>query len=121
MKKEREIILVGDKVLIDPDPDEEKTPTGLYLPPGVKQKEKVQGGFVIKTGPGIPIPYPEEDEEEPWEEEHPPEAKYIPLQAEEGDYAIFLRKSAVEIELDEKKYLIVPHSAILLLIRERYL
>ncbi|MBO8131324.1 MAG: co-chaperone GroES [Candidatus Marinimicrobia bacterium] len=121
MKKNREIILVGDKVLIDPDPEKEKSPAGLYLPPGVKEKEKVQGGYVVKTGPGIPIPYPEDiDDEEPWEEEQKDEPKYIPLQAEEGDYAIFIRKSAIEIELDQKKYLIVPHSAILILIREQY-
>ena len=43
--------------------------------------------------------------------------KYIPLQANEGDDAIFLRESAVEIEFEEKKYLIVSHSAILALVR----
>jgi co-chaperonin GroES (HSP10) len=44
--------------------------------------------------------------------------KYIPLQAKEGDLAIFLRKEAFEIEFEKEKLLIVPHSAILLLIRE---
>jgi co-chaperonin GroES (HSP10) len=39
------------------------------------------------------------------------------LQAREGDLAIFLRKEAVEIEFDKEKYLIIPQSAILLLIR----
>ncbi|MEK7864491.1 MAG: co-chaperone GroES, partial [Nitrospirota bacterium] len=43
--------------------------------------------------------------------------KYIPLQAAEGDYAIFLKDAAVEIEFEDKKYLIVPHSAILTLVR----
>ncbi|MCJ7481488.1 MAG: co-chaperone GroES family protein, partial [Thermodesulfovibrionales bacterium] len=45
------------------------------------------------------------------------EVKYVPLQATAGDYAIFLKEAAVEIEFEEKKYLIVPHSAILALVR----
>ena len=39
------------------------------------------------------------------------------LQAEEGDYALFLKDQAIEIEYETKKYLIVPQSAILMLIR----
>ncbi len=120
MKAEREIILVGDRVLIAPDSDQNKTPTGLYLPPGVREKEKVQGGYVVKVGPGIPIPMPDDEDDEPWSNKIK-EPEYFPLQAEEGDYAIFLRKSAIEIELEEKKYVIVPHSYILVLIREDYL
>jgi chaperonin GroES len=55
--------------------------------------------------------------EEPWASEKRKEVKYVPLQATEGDYAIFLRESAVEIQFEEKKYLIVPHTAILALVR----
>jgi len=120
VNEEREIILIGDRVLIEPDDDPSKTPSGLYLPPGVKEKEKAQGGFIVKTGPGFPIPYSDDIDEEPWEERIE-EPRYLPLQAHEGDYAIFLRKSAIEIELEGKKYLIVSHSNILLLIREKYL
>ncbi|HNZ36010.1 MAG: co-chaperone GroES [Candidatus Marinimicrobia bacterium] len=120
MHSEHEIILIGDRVLIDPDEDQNKTPSGLFLPPGVKEKEKVQGGFIVKTGPGFPIPHTDDIEDEPWEEGED-EPHYLPLQAQEGDYAIFLRKSAIEIELESKRYLIVSHSNILLLIRENYL
>jgi co-chaperonin GroES (HSP10) len=42
----------------------------------------------------------------------------MPLQAKEGDLAIFLRKAAIEIEFEKEKYLILPQAAILLLIRE---
>ena len=41
----------------------------------------------------------------------------IEKKAEEGDYAIFLKDQSIEIEYDSKKYLIVPQSAILVLIR----
>jgi len=40
------------------------------------------------------------------------------LQAQEGDYAVFLRKEAIEIEYDEERLLIVPQPAVLMLIRE---
>lgn len=108
-------IVVGDRVLIRPHRESDKTSSGLYLPAGVKEKEKVQSGYVLKAGPGYATSAQEEDE--PWKE--PAEKiKYIPLQAKEGDLAIFLRKEAVEIEFDREKLLIVPQSAILLLIRE---
>ena len=72
---------------------------------------------MIKVGPGYPLADPSNLSDEPWEERHN-ETRYIPLQAEEGDYAIFMRKAAIEVEIDDQKYVIVPQSAILLLIRE---
>jgi hypothetical protein len=43
--------------------------------------------------------------------------RYIPVQAEVGAFALFLRKEAVEIRYREEPFLVVPQSAILLLIR----
>jgi len=120
MAKIEKLIVVGDRVLIDPDEDREKTNAGLYLPPTVTEKEKVQGGYVVKTGPGYPVPDFDSLDNEPWAAPKS-EMKYIPLQAKEGDYVLFLRKSAIEIEFEEKKYLIVPQSAILVLVRNDYL
>jgi co-chaperonin GroES (HSP10) len=114
MKTKKNIIIVGDRVLVEPDERMDKTSSGLYLPPTVKEKEKVQGGHVVKTGPGYAIP--ETTPDESWKAGKK-EVKYLPLQAAEGDYAIFLKDSAMEIEFEEKKYLIVPHSAILALVR----
>ncbi len=111
----QKFIVVGDRVLIKPESEEGKTASGLYLPPGVTEKEKIQSGYVIKVGPGYATATP--PDEEPWKSNEE-KVKYIPLQAKEGDLAIFLRKEAYEIEFDKEKYLIVPHSAILLLIRE---
>lgn len=111
----KKIIIVGDRVLIKTEDNLEKTNSGLYLPPGVKEKEKVQGGYILKVGPGYPIASPTEDDE-PWKENK--STKYIPLQADQGDFALFIRKEAVDIELDGQKLVIVPQSAILLLIRD---
>ena len=115
MIESRKVIVVGDRVLIKPEEDLEKTNSGLYLPPGVKEKEKVQGGYIMKVGPGYPVGGPS-DEDEPWKEQKA--TKYIPLQADEGDFALFIRKEAIEIELDKQELVIVPQSAILLLIRD---
>lgn len=114
---DKKLFVVGDRVLIMPDQGEDKTDTGLYLPQGVKEKDKVQAGTVVKTGPGYPIPDPAALEIEPWESPKI-ENKYFPLQAKEGDYCIFLRNSGVEVEYEGVKYVIVPHSAILLLVRK---
>ncbi|MBI4685968.1 MAG: co-chaperone GroES [Nitrospirae bacterium] len=116
MKAKKNLIVVGDRVLIEPDEKGDRTSTGLYLPPTVKEKDKVQGGYVIKIGPGYPVHDPNVVLEEPWSMKKR-DLKYIPLQAAEGDYAIFLKDAAVEIEFEEKKYLIVSHSAILALVR----
>ena len=117
IKTRKKIILVGDKVLIAPDADADQTNHGLYLPPGVKEKEKVQSGAVVQVGPGYAVPNPHFLDQEQWSTTPKDPIKYMPLQAEEGDYALFLRDSAIELEYDERKYLIVPHSAILMLIR----
>jgi len=115
LKNIDKFIVVADRLLIKPQAEAEKTNSGLYLPAGVKEKEKVQSGYVIKVGPGYAT-Y-RQDEDEPWKEQSE-QVKYIPLQAKEGDLAIFLRKEAIEIEFEREKFLIVSQSAILLLIRE---
>ena len=86
------------------------------MPQGVEEKERVQGGFVIKTGPGYPLPDPSSMSDEPWSRVRQ-DAKYLPLQVDEGDYVLFLRKSSIEVEFEGEKYLILPQSAILLIIR----
>ena len=98
--KLQKLIIIGDRVLIRPTTTNEKTNSGLYLPPGVQEKEKVQQGYIIKTGPGYALPAPAE--EEPWKEEEP--VRYIPLQAKEGDLAIFLLSGATEVMYQDQKY-----------------
>ena len=117
MQIRKQMLVVGDRVLLDLDADQDRTKSGLYLPPSVREKEKVAMGRVVKVGPGYPIPNPNYTEDEPWSPPKDP-MRYIPLQAKEGDYAIFLREQGVEIEFEEKKYLIVPQSAVMVLVRD---
>ncbi len=114
----KKLIIIGDRVLVRPTKPNEKTQTGLYLPPGVQEREKVQQGYIIKTGPGYAIP--NTTEEEVWKA-HEEQVKYIPLQAKEGDLAIFLLNGATEVMYEGEKYFIVPQSAILMLEREEEL
>jgi chaperonin GroES len=113
----KKLIVVGDRVLIRPAKQTEKTESGLYLPPGVQEKEKIQSGYVIKVGPGYPLPMPA-DEDEAWKGKED-QIKYLPLQAQEGDLAIFLQKGAIEVIYETEKYFIVPQASILMLEREQ--
>lgn len=58
-------LMVGDKVLIKPKNPQSQTKSGLYLPPTIQQ-EKIQSGYIIKVGPGFPLPS-QSEEHEVWE------------------------------------------------------
>lgn len=117
--KLKKLIVVGDRVLIRLKKPNEKTDAGLYLPPGIQEKEKIQQGYIIKAGPGYPIPLPAEDQE-PWMEAEE-KTRYVPLQAKEGDLAIFLLSGAHEVLYEGEKFYIVSQGAILMLEREQEL
>jgi chaperonin GroES len=110
-------MVMGDRVLIRPDGDSDKTAVGLYLPQTVLEKDQVQSGTIVATGPGIPLPDPSIPDDEPWRRERH-EAHHIPMQAQVGDTAVFMRKSAVEVRVEEQTVLVVPQSAILVLLRD---
>jgi chaperonin GroES len=113
----KRLIVVGDRILVRPERGEERTNTGLYLPQTAISSRLAQGGWVAAVGPGVPIADPADlYDESPSPRESV--ARYVPLQAQEGDYLLFLRKAAVEITFDRQQYLIVPNSAVLVLVRE---
>jgi chaperonin GroES len=112
----REIFVIGDRVLIKQEDMEHKTDVGLYLPQTVVEKEEVQGGRVVECGPGIPLPETRDDDE-PWRASES-EPRYLPMQARVGDLALFMKKASMEVKYEGTEYLIVSHSSILLLIRD---
>ena len=113
----KRLIVVGDRVLIHPEEGEDRTNVGLYLPATAVDRQAVQGGTVLATGPGNAVGAPTELSEEPWKIGGS-EPRYVPIQARIGDYAIFFRKAAVEITFEGDRYLVVPQAAILTLVRE---
>jgi co-chaperonin GroES (HSP10) len=116
-KSRKRLIVVGDRVLILPEEGEDRTKVGLYLPATAVDNQAVQGGKVVATGPGNAVSAPTELDQEPWKIGGS-EARYVPLQARIGDYAIFFRRAAVEITFEGERYLVVPQAAILTLVRE---
>ena len=101
---------------IAPNPFHDQLEVGLYLPASAVDAQAVQAGTVVATGPGTPISAPTELGDEPWKI-GTGEARYMPVQARAGDYAIFFRRAAVEITFEGTKYLVVPQAAILVIVR----
>lgn len=118
LKKEdlEQIVMMGDRVLIKPKTPQERTKSGLYLPPGVEQKERIHSGYVVKVGPGYAIPA-NGDFDEPWKEKAE-NVKFIPIQPKIGDLAVYLQSSSYEIAFHNEKYVVVPSSAILMMVRD---
>jgi len=114
----KQLLVVGDRVLITPEDGEERTRVGLYLPATAVEGQQVQAGLVVATGPGEPMPDFSTLDDEPWKSVRRESPRHRPMQARIGDTAIFLRKAAVEIAVDDKKYLVVPLAAVLVLVRE---
>ncbi|HEX5052836.1 MAG TPA: co-chaperone GroES family protein [Planctomycetota bacterium] len=111
----KQLLVVGDRVLVKPEKGEGMTKVGLFLPPGVLEKEEVRGGSIVAIGPGQPLPPPHE-EHEPWKEGYRA-PRFLPMQVGIGDYALFFRKAAIEITFEDEHFLVVPYGAILVLVR----
>jgi len=110
-------LMIGDKVLVKPTNPQGKTKSGLLLPPLVQEGEKLQTGYVIKIGPGIPLPS-QKDEDEVWKKTEE-KVSYLPLQVKEGDLAIYLQNAGFEVIINDEKYLILSHSSIMMLVRDK--
>jgi co-chaperonin GroES (HSP10) len=110
----KQILVVGDRVLITPEEGEDRTNVGLYLPPSALEAQQIQTGLIVAVGPGDWVADSTPDEE-PWK---PKDRRRSTMQARVGDHAIFFRKAAVEITFEERRYLVVSQSAILVLVRE---
>jgi co-chaperonin GroES (HSP10) len=117
-KSNKELIVVGDRVLVKVEDGEERTNVGLYLPPTAVDNQAVQSGTIVATGPGLPLPAPDTGTDEPWRTSGSRETRFVPMQAQVGDYALFFRKAAVEITFEGERFLVVPQAAILALVRD---
>jgi co-chaperonin GroES (HSP10) len=113
----RQLIVVGDRVLITPEEGEDRTRVGLYLPATAIDTQQVQTGLIVAVGPGEPVADLSTLDEEPWKVARR-EGRRSTMQARVGDHATFFRKAAVEITFDERRYLVVPQAAILVLLRD---
>lgn len=120
IRKNKRLIVVGDRVLVKAEDGDQRSKVGLYLPPTAIDNQAVQGGEIVSTGPGLALPdLTSEPGDEPWRTSgNGREARFVPMQAVAGDFALFFRKAAVEITFENEQYLVVPQSAILALVRD---
>ncbi len=81
---------IGERVLIKPMKEEEKTAGGIYIPETAKEKKKQ--GVVVEIGTG-------DDDKE------------LPVQ--KGDLIIYTGYSTEDLEIDGEKYLIINISDII--------
>jgi co-chaperonin GroES (HSP10) len=113
----RRLIVVGDRVLVRSEEGESVTSAGLILPASVADREAVQVGRIVAVGPGFAVSPSGFELEDEWKRAKT-EPRYVAMQAAVGDIAVFFRKAAVEITVDAQKLFVVPHAAILVLLRD---
>jgi len=85
---------LGDRVLVQADPAEEKTSSGIIIPDTAK--EKPQQGTVIEVGPG-----------------KVENGNKIDMTVTKGDKILYGKYSGTEVTLDGEEYLIMRESDIL--------
>lgn len=90
---------LGDKVVIRPISEEEKTKSGIYLP-ATAEKEKPEQGEVIAVGPG----------------KVSDEGKTLPMSVKVGDTVLFQKYGPTEAKLEDQEYLVVSESDVLAVI-----
>lgn len=90
---------LGNRVILKPVSQEEKTKSGIIIPSTV-DKEKPEQGEVLAVGPG----------------KMSKDGKRIPLDVKAGDKVLFSKYSPTEVKIDEKEYLVVLDEDILAVI-----
>lgn len=99
----KNVIVIGDKVLIKPRTLEKNTQSDLYLLSGLQEKEKIQFGYILKLGSGHPLP--PEFSLEPWEE-LTEQNDFIPLQVKEGVWLFLYTAKPIRFCLKQKSTLL---------------
>ncbi len=89
---------LGDRVLIKPCQEKERTKGGIVLPDTAK--EKPQEAEVIAVGEG----------------KRTVEGKLIPFSVKAGDRVLYGRYSGTEIAVDDQEYLIIREEDILAIV-----
>ncbi|MBC7194881.1 MAG: co-chaperone GroES [Caldisericia bacterium] len=89
---------IGDKIIVEPEKEEEKTKSGIVLPDTAK--EKPQKGKVIAVGPGKVLD----------------NGQRSPMEVKVGDIVIYSKYAGTEVKIEDKEYLILSDRDILAII-----
>ena len=96
----KEIVPLGDRVLVKPMEKEKKTKSGIIIPDTV-DKERPEMGKVVAVGEG----------------KITDEGKVIPVKVKVGNTVLFTKYGPDEVKIDDEEYLIVSESNILAIIK----
>jgi chaperonin GroES len=91
---------LGNRVVVEPIEQDDKTASGIILPETAK--EKPQKGTIVAAGPGEPND----------------KGDLVALQVKEGDTVMYAKYAGTEIKLDGKKLLILRESDLLAIVLE---
>jgi len=89
---------LGDRVIVEPLEQEEKTASGIILPETAK--EKPQQGTVLAVGPG----------------RRDDAGKRVPMDVKVGDKVLFQKYGGTEIKLEDKKVIVMKESDVMAII-----
>ncbi|MBI4121187.1 MAG: co-chaperone GroES [Parcubacteria group bacterium] len=99
-KKQKEIIPLGDKVLIKAVVDEKQTDSGIIIPDTAKE-ERPQIGRVVAVGEG----------------KRSDTGELMPMTVKKGNTVLFSKYGPDEITVDGEEFLITSESNILAIIK----
>lgn len=89
---------LGDRLLVKPNPSEEKTKSGIVLPDSAK--EKPQEGKVLAAGKGA------KDEK----------GNIIHMEVKVGDVVLYSKYSGTEVKIDGQEHLIIKENDVLAIV-----
>lgn len=92
---------LGDRVVVEPLEQEERTESGLFIPETAK--EKPQKGTILAVGEG----------------RRDDDGKRIPMDVQNGQTILFAKYGGTEVKIDNKKLLILKESDILAIVDEK--
>ncbi len=91
---------LGDKVVIKPLQEDEKTKGGIVLP-DTAEKEKPEKGEIVAVGPGKILR----------------SGQHRPMSVKKGDIVLFTKYSPNEVKVNGKEVLIISESDILAIVK----
>ncbi len=86
---------LGDRVVVKPEPGEEKTRSGIVLPDSAK--EKSQEGTVVAVGFGRFLE----------------NGQKVPIEVKVGDKVIYSKYGGTEVKIEDEEYIILQERDIL--------
>ena len=86
---------IGDRVVVKPEPEEQRTKSGIVLPDTAK--EKPQEGTVVAVGTGRVLD----------------NGQKVPLEVKVGDKVIYSKYGGTEVKIDEEEFVILSERDIL--------